>query len=195
MAEIINSWFARFGDTITFWIALLGFFMSSATWVFTWWNRRVKIEIVPDKQGEEFGVGERELIGYTVDGSRSVVSITLPCFYINRSGTSIAITQIVFVSSKGREYRAELSPSFAFYKFHKMIDTPSVYERFSETTKFPLNLGPLQAEYSSFLVMLPSDAEITCAKIFTNRKKLKDAHLASTVNSILQEKKESTIKK
>lgn len=181
------EWFQN-RDNITFVIAVAGFIMSLATWIFNLWNRRVHLEIIADENGLGFSISDVSFINKTLDGDTTGIALVLPCFYINRSSTAISITQILLIGSNGTEYRVALAPEFAFHRFRKMIDTDKVYERIYETTSFPLNLGPLQAEHSPFQVVLPNNVNIKGVKIITNRKTFKCDHLAVSIQRILDEK-------
>ena len=182
------QWFLDNRDDITFWIALFGFLMSLLTWIFNLWNHRVRIEILPDKDRRGFSIGDTELINCAVDGRNQAIELRLPCVYINHSTIPISITQIILYADNGRTYRVETTPQFAVHNFRPMIDSDSVYERFLETTQFPLNLGALQAECSPILFLLPHGVRLVDAEIVTNRKAIWNKSLSTFIQSLLDEK-------
>lgn len=137
-------------------IALISLVLSISNWLYIWYKNRTNISIdvlsieFIDYLNSDFGQYEVEFL------------------FKNNSQKPVSICYIEFIDAKGSKYLSLLEPSFYKYKFQKMIDTDSYYEKFLETASFPINLKGYEATRQIVSFSFPQNTFVANCYIYTN---------------------------
>ena len=161
----INDWILENQNAITFWVAIVSFFLSLLS------------------LGRQFWKERRRLAAYfEIDNRFSCMTITNANEYIcistlfeNLSLNPIAITKVTLHISEV-VLTSDPIPSFVGHSFRRLIDTETkFYERILESAKFPIELTGLGAaqEFLHFKIASHPDWNRLCKiVVFTNRGKV-----------------------
>lgn len=93
----------------------------------------------------------------------------LEILVINKSQNPISINYIEFFDKNNKSYKCSLLPSLHFHHFQKMIDTNTMYEKFIESTPFPIRLDSQDAKLVIFYLHFPIKATVAKCLIYTNK--------------------------
>lgn len=145
-------------------ISVLAFIMSSLTWIFNLLEKRKNLFC-------EFDLTDR-LNTSCLGGN---LYATCAFLFENKSRKPISITRIVLTFENGKTYSSEMEPGFVAHNFRKLIDTTTpFYERFIESTDFPINLVGLESRREYVKFCLPAERmELSDITIQTNCGKVK----------------------
>jgi len=152
-------------DNVTLAIAIIGFALSSYTWISTLIERKRNITIQIDNQA-------RWAVRFTTSKNQYW---TTAIFINNKSHLQNSIQRISMLDEQGKEYFAQIPQQFVAHTFRKLIDTDTKwFEKIIESAKFPINLNALGSAYEYVEFQLPIDFNHTPQAfiLYTNRGKV-----------------------
>lgn len=171
-------------DFIVTTISLASLALSIGMWVYTLWKNRANMS-------STFDYKDNLHFCCFTDYDKTSVFLHIPTLFENHSSLPISITQILLIDKSGNSYRAHFFEGFASHRFRRMIDTDAVYEKITETARFPIYMGELGARYEILSFSFPASTinEISEVRIYTNRKRFVKKDQLETLNKELLSKR------
>lgn len=168
-------------DILAIIISFISLALSIGHIAYNLWLKRTRINILIDNTAYEairhFAVFQDEN------------KIFVPCSFINKSHSDIAITEITVVLDSGYKCTAFVQEQFVFHNFWKSPDTGKLIEKLFYTVRFPINLLSLQGDYGILGFVLPKQDDYTFTDLIvkTNKKTLHLKEFAPLITEFTRE--------
>lgn len=125
-------------NILTITISAISLVLSIGHIAYEIWERRTKIKITIDENAGETG-------GY-LSRYPDKNKLFLPCIFLNQSHSDISIVSVTAILDNNCKCRAYMQERFVCHNFWKSPDTGTVFEKITNTVRFPVNLVSLQGD-------------------------------------------------